>query len=82
MGGSHPRQLLFPLKWMLSWLVLLCFGFVAPPDFHVRACANVCVSVYIWCVWGGGGGGVGIFYACVCASTLSCNGESELSPQG
>ena len=72
-GSSH---LLFPLKWMLSWLVLLCFGFVAPPDFHVRACANVCVSVYV-CVWGGG-----IFCACVCASTLSCNGESELSPQG
>ena len=65
--------------------------FLAPPDFHVHARANVYVrpciylSVCVWCVGGGGGGGGGggvgcILHicACVCESTLSCNGESEL----
>ena len=82
-GWVPPTAAPFPLKWMLSWLVLLYFvmHFLAPPDFHVRARANVYVSMYIricLCVCGGGGGGGGLHMcACLCASALSCNGSES-----
>ena len=56
--------------------VLVC------PCIYLSVCVCACVCVCVW--WGGGGGVVGgsrcVAYLClcVCASALSCNGESEL----
>ena len=73
-GGSHPRQLLIHLKWMLSWLVLLCFLLCISlhPLIFMYARANVCVSVYLSvcvCVFVCVGRG-GCIFVLVCVQAL------------
>ena len=75
-GGFSPTQGSFEMDVVLVGVALFfVMHLLAPPDFHVRTCANVCVCVSIClfvclcvCVWGGGGR----LHICACVCVCVC----------